>query len=464
MAEQTPEPIPYSNGYKNLVLGILLLTYTSGLVDRSIIGMIGQAIKVDLLLSDSQLGLLQGFAFAAFYALLGIPLARWAERSNRVNILTLCMIIWSGFTALCGTANGFLLLFTWRVCVGIGEAGVGPPAQSLIADYFPPHLRARALGIYMLGSPLGIMIGAMAGGFITQHLGWHFAFFVVGFPGVALAVLAKLIIREPTRGCSDSEADSAAKHTPPLSAVVQRLFSMRSFRHVTVGATLATMGVYGMLTFAVPFFVRTYGLSYFRVGIVYGLCVGIGSGLGVFSGGFLTAAIVKRSGAWYALVPAIALTLGGPISMATYLQDRWWMAAAFMTVASFFTFSFIAPLYAITHNLVEARMRATSSAIMYLVTNIFGLGLAPWLLGLLIDTLAQRRFIAEGLGEFAILCPGGTATAHASAEAADACASTLARATQYGLAASTLLFVWAAAHFFLAARTLDGNLSRRTKS
>ena len=193
----------YSNSYKALVLGMLLAAYTFNFIDRTIIATIGQAIKVDLKLTDTQLGLLGGLYFALLYTTLGIPIARWAERGKRTTIITLALVIWSGFTAMCGAAQSFAVLAALRFGVGIGEAGCSPPSHSLISDYFEPKKRASALSIYSFGIPLGTMIGAVAGGWLAQNMGWRWAFVIVGLPGLILALLFKLLVKEPPRGHSD---------------------------------------------------------------------------------------------------------------------------------------------------------------------------------------------------------------------------------------------------------------------
>jgi len=196
----------YSDNYKRLVLGLLVTAYTFNFIDRTIIATIGQAIKIDLKISDAQLGLLGGLYFALLYTLLGIPLARLAERFSRVNIIAGAILIWSGFTALCGGAASFLTLSAFRFGVGVGEAGLSPSAHSLISDYFEPKRRASALSVYSFGIPLGTMIGAVAGGWLAQNFSWRVAFVLVGLPGVLVAVALKLLVKEPPRGHSEPEA------------------------------------------------------------------------------------------------------------------------------------------------------------------------------------------------------------------------------------------------------------------
>mgnify|MGYP003643039415 CR=1 FL=1 len=210
MTIPTPDTPRYTPGYRALVLLLLLAAYTVNFIDRTIIAIVGPAIRAELGLTSTQIGMLGGLYFALLYTLLGIPIARLAERMNRVNILTVSLVVWSAFTALCGAAGNFLVLALCRFGVGIGEAGCSPPAHSLISDYFEPRRRASAMAVYGLGVPLGIMFGAAAGGWLAQTLGWRAAFVVIGLPGIVLAVVFKLLVREPPRGQADREARLAA--------------------------------------------------------------------------------------------------------------------------------------------------------------------------------------------------------------------------------------------------------------
>lgn len=254
----------YSDGYKSMVLGVLVVAYTFNFIDRTIISTIGQAIKDDLKITDTQLGLLGGLYFALLYTFLGIPIARLAERFNRVNIIAGAIAIWSGFTALCGTAHSFAMLAFYRFGVGFGEAGLSPPAHSLISDYFEPKKRASALAVYSFGIPAGTMVGAVAGGWLAQNFSWRAAFILVGLPGLIIALVIKLLIKEPPRGHSEPEAiplspeDASAEVREPaparfsfgeemreLLAVSKTLFMKWPVLHMLLGVTLASFGGYG---------------------------------------------------------------------------------------------------------------------------------------------------------------------------------------------------------------------------
>ena len=210
MRRRRREPLgsSYSPAYLRYALGLLCVVYVVNFVDRQVLSILLQSIKEDLGLSDLQLGLLSGTAFGLFYATLGIPIARLADRSSRKGVIAVCLAIWSAMTALCGTASGFATLLRYRVGVGVGEAGGSPPAHSMISDYFPPERRASALGVFSLGVPLGILVGFLAGGWLDEALGWRKAFIVVGLPGVLLAAVVALTLREPQRGHSEGLASA----------------------------------------------------------------------------------------------------------------------------------------------------------------------------------------------------------------------------------------------------------------
>jgi MFS family permease len=454
----------FTPAYRGTVLALLVAVYTSNFIDRTIIGTLGQAIKEDLAISDGQLGLLQGFAFAILYTVLGIPLARVAEKHSRVNIISICLVIWSGFTALCGSATSFLQLLLFRVGVGVGEAGCSPPAHSLISDYYPPKARASALAVYSFGIPLGTMIGAVAGGWLAEHMGWRIAFVIVGVPGLLIALAVKLFIKEPPRGYSEEAGGIAAatlgEPTPSLMAVTKRLFRTASFRHMTAGVTLASFAGYGAGGFAQPYFIRNFDLSYTQVGLIFGLVGGLSSGAGTLIGGFLTDWAGKRDGKWYALVPAIGLAICTPLYLAVYSNPSWMIAAALLLLPGIFHYTYLGPTFGVMHNMVEPRMRATATAVLFFVLNLIALGGGPYFTGVMIDLFSQHVFTANNMGGFLTSCPGGKAAVGAAAEIGSACKAAGAQGTRYGMLVTILIYAWAALHYLLASRTLAGDLKR----
>ncbi|HWT51462.1 MAG TPA: MFS transporter, partial [Caulobacter sp.] len=435
-------PPLYSGGYKAAVLGLLLAAYTFNFIDRTIIATIGQAIKVDLKLTDTQLGLLGGLYFALLYTILGIPIARLAERWNRVTIISLSLVIWSGFTALCGAATSFAQLALFRFGVGVGEAGCSPPSHSLISDYYEPKKRASALSIYSFGIPLGTMFGAVAGGWLAQEFSWRVAFVIVGVPGLLLALIVKLVIKEPPRGHSEiverplepedvvvepapKPAFSLAQEFSELWAVTKILFGKWPVLHMVLGVTVASFGSYGSGAFVPPYFIRTYHLGLAQVGLIVGLIMGFSAGIGTLVGGFLTDWAGKKSVRWYALTPAIGLLVATPIYIAAYLQTNWQTTALILLVPGIFHYTYLAPTFGVVQNSVEPRRRATATALLFFFLNLIALGGGPVFTGWLIDHLARFNFnhpAASGLfhalsgafsdpgaQSFSASCPGGLA-------------------------------------------------------
>jgi MFS family permease len=499
MAAAPRKPL-FSEGYKRGVLSMLTLVYTLNFIDRTIVGIIGQPMKESLGITDNQLGLLGGLAFALLYTLLGVPIARLAERVSRVNVMAVCITLWSAFTALCGLAPNFGAMLAFRVGVGIGEAGCSPPAHSLISDYYEPKRRASALAVFAFGIPLGGMLGAIFGGLIAQYLNWRMAFFIVGIPGVLVAIALKLIVKEPPRGNADIEAapalpeDVTPDETPAtprrtltqelafelreLGAVAWRIFGTWSFLNMTLGVTLASFAGYGAGQFASPYFIRTFGLGLAVVGVLFGIIGGISSGSGTLFGGFVTDWLSKRSKAWYALVPGIGLAIALPIYIAAYTRTDWHAAAWILLLPGIFQYTYLGPTFGVIQNAVDTRRRATATAVLFLFLNLIALGGGPPFTGWLIDQFAQFGFThpgahgiwdslvqmfghGQGAGtQYADLCPGGVPKKGAVAALTAACKPTLIRATQQGELVTFFFYGWGALHYFLAALTLSKDLKK----
>jgi MFS family permease len=447
-------------GYKAYALLVLVVIYTSNFIDRQIIGTVGQAIKVDLKLTDTQLGLLSGIAFAALYSLLGVPIARLAERYSRVTIISVSLALWSAFTAACGLATNFLNLFLARVGVGIGEAGCSPSAQSLISDYYPPQKRATALAIYSLGIPLGSLFGAVLGGQIAQSFGWRSAFMIVGLPGILIAIIARMTLKEPIRGAYDPPA--ASDKLPSLGAVSKRLFTKPAWMHVAFGATLSSFAGYGIAFFAVPFLLRgPFGLDLKTAGGAYGVVGGLAAAVGVFLGGLITDLIGKGSRSAYAIVPGVGFLIAAPLYVWAFMQPTLTSMAAVVIAPLILQYLYLGPTFAITHNLVEPRMRASATAILFLPINLIGLGFGPPFVGWLSDTLAKQRFgqLFNG-GDFEALCKGGVAAKGAAADLATACGSASFDGVKWAIIITAgAVYTWAGVHYLLAARTLKREMA-----
>lgn len=433
-------------------LMLLVLIYTCNFIDRTILATLAQAIKVDLQITDTQLGLLQGLAFAIFYTALGIPLAKLSERVKRINLIAICVAIWSLMTALCGTAQNFAQLFLCRVGVGVGEAGCSPPAHSLIADIYPPRKRATALAIYSFGIPLGTMIGAVSGGFLVDHFNWRVALLVVGLPGLLLALVFRLVAREPVRGAMDPAAQAERQST--IGETARHVFGNRAFLHITIGATLVGFVGYGTGTFAQAYFIRMFDLSYSQVGLAFGLVGGLSAGLGTLLGGVMADWAGKRHGYWYALLPAIGLLIATPTYIIAFTRDAWVMAIWWMLIPGLFHYAYIGPTLGTMHNIAEPRMRAMATALFFVVVNLIGLGAGPYATGVLIDAAVERRFGQSGFSDFVSQCPGGVAPTDAAQSLASACARASGLGTRDGIVVMLLIFLWAAAHYFVAARKM----------
>ena len=433
-------------------LALLVLIYTCNFIDRTILATLGQAIKLDLKITDTQLGLLQGLAFALFYTALGIPLARLSEKVSRVSLISICLAIWSAMTALCGTAANFWQLFLFRVGVGVGEAGCSPPAHSLIADLYPPRRRATALAIYSFGIPLGTMIGAVSGGWLAQNFSWRIALLVVGLPGVVLALIFRLAAREPVRGAMDPAGQ--AERQPGVMETARHVFGNRAFLHITIGATLVGFVGYGTGTFAQAYFIRMFHLSYAEVGLAFGLVGGLSAGLGTLLGGVMGDWAGRHRRHWYALLPAIGLLIATPTYIIAFTRDSWMLALWWMLVPGLFHYAYIGPTLGTMHNIAEPRMRAMATALFFVVVNLIGLGLGPYATGAVIDAAVERRFAGLGFGDFVAQCPGGIARVGADAALADACSAASGLGTRDGIVLVLLVFLWAAAHYFVAARKM----------
>lgn len=452
-----PSPTPAAAGAisargRATMLSMLVLIYTCNFVDRTILATLAQAIKLDLVISDAQIGLLQGLAFAVFYTTLGIPLARLSERVNRVTLISICLALWSGMTALCGAAQNYAQLFLCRIGVGIGEAGCSPPAHSLISDLYPPRQRATALAIYSFGIPLGTMLGAVSGGWLVEHFNWRVAMVVVGLPGVVLALVFRLLAREPVRGAADNAVAVATQAAPSIGETIRHVFGNRAFLHITIGATLVGFVGYGTGTFAYAYFIRMFKVGYAELGLFFGLVAGLSAGLGTLLGGWMSDWAGRRRRSWYALLPAIGLVIATPTYIYAFTRGDWITAVWWMLLPGLFHYAYIGPTLGVMHNLALPRMRATATALFFVVVNLVGLGIGPYATGALIDFSAARRFAQAGHGSFAILCPGGVGAPDAAESLRSACAGALAQGTQDGIVLMLLVFLWAAVHYLIATR------------
>lgn len=376
-----------SSSYRYLVVAMLMLIYTLNFLDRQIISILAEPIRKDLNLTDTQLGMLGGLAFAAFYTTFGIPVAWLADRGRRVWIISGACGLWSLFTALCGSATNFLQLALLRMGVGVGEAGGSPPSYSLISDYFPPERRGTALALYSLGVPLGSMIGAFAGGRIAAAYGWRTAFYALGVPGIILAVLLLIIVREPKRGGLDALADGATEHepAPPIAQSFAGFFANRTLVLTAISSAMSAFVGYAALTWNPPFLMRVKGMELTEVANYYSLVLGITGVIGTFGAGWLVDRLGKHDRRWFAWVPAIAFTITIPFWVGLLWAPTWQIALMFMAVPTLLNNMYLAPALTVVQNAVSPARRTMSGAILLFVLNIIGLGIGPVYVGRISD-------------------------------------------------------------------------------
>ncbi len=387
---------------RTLTLALLTATYFFSYMDRFILSVLAEGIKTDLLLSDTQLGLLSGLAFALFYATLGIPVAWLADRYNRRNIIAIALALWSGMTALCGLAGNFTQLLAARMGVGVGEAGSSPPSHSIIADLYPPEKRASAMAIYTLGVTVGAGAGTIIGGTVAYYFDWRMAFLVVGIPGVILAVFVRLFAVEPRRGLSDA-AQAASSETPGIGAGFASLWRTPAARHLVMGVTITSLIGYGLTFWGPPYYVRSFGLDTRQIGLILAPILMVAGIIGVVGGGRLADWCAMRWGlhaqSW---MIAILKTIALPFVFALYLLGDVYFALGCYAVALIFQSCYLGPTFALLQGLAPLRMRAVWSAITLLVINLIGLGLGPTAIGIVSD-LFEPRFGTESL-RYALLC------------------------------------------------------------
>ena len=385
MAIETPERATYTPRYRQYVLGILLVVYVFNFIDRQILSILLEPIRKDLMLSDTQLGFLSGVAFAIFYATMGIPIARLADRSSRVNVIAWSLTAWSVMTALCGLAMNFWQLMLGRIGVAVGEAGASPASHSLISDYFAPETRASAMGIYAMGVPIGTLIGLLAGGWLVHFFDWRTAFIVVGLPGVLLAIIVRMTIKEPPRG--NSEVTMRDQEPVPLKEALTFLWARPSFRHVVLAVAFHAFVSYGYNGWLPAFFARSYQMSSAEIGSWLAPLIGIFAGLGTFSGGYISDYFAKRDRRWYVWVPGVTLIISVPFFILAFMSNDKYTTLALLIVPLYFNYVYIGPTFAMIQGLATVRMRAIASAILLFVISLIGLGLGPFLVGVLSDFL-----------------------------------------------------------------------------
>ncbi|WP_332771831.1 spinster family MFS transporter [Phenylobacterium sp.] len=386
-------------GYRYAVLALLIIAYTFNFLDRQILGILAGSIKKDLNLTDSQLGLMGGLAFALFYTGLGIPIAWLADRWSRTWIMTGALTIWSGFTALCGFATGFWPLFLCRMGVGVGEAGGVAPAYSLISDYFPKEQRARALAAYSFGIPVGSALGILFGGLIAASIDWRAAFIIVGLMGVALAPVFRLVVREPRRGLTDLEAGAPIPEAEPVvppKGALGLLLRKPSFWLISLAAAASSVCGYGVSFWLPSFFERSLGMGLVDRSLFLGAITLVGGTAGVWAGGWLGDRLGGRDKRFYLLVPAAAFALALPCFIFAIGAKSLAVAFVLFLIPQGLNLAWLGPVINAIQHLVPAASRSTASACFLFVNNLIGLGLGTYYFGAVSDLLTPR-FGAEAL-------------------------------------------------------------------
>ncbi|MBJ21500.1 MAG: MFS transporter [bacterium] len=395
-------------------LAMLVVVNVMSQLDRQIMSVLVEPIRKDLQLSDTEIGVLVGIAFAFFYTLAGLPIARIADRGNRRNLIAVALTLWSLMTAACGLARSYVELFAARVGVGVGEAGCAPPAQSILSDTFPLSRRGRALATYQLGVPIGLLLGLSGGGYLADVLHWRTVFFVVGLPGIAVAIVTRFVLREPPR--------ARGEDVEPVGVVLGYLWALRSMRHHILASSLHTLTLAATATFNFPFLVRVHGFSSTEAGITIGLLTGVAGGLGTYLGGWLGDRHAPRDPRWRIWTLAIGALASVPFSLVGYLTEHVSLSVAALTFGVFGSYMYAGAGHAVAQSLVKPRMRAMTAAVMLFSMNLFGYGLGPALAGGISDALG-----GEG-------------------------------ALRHALAAMNLVLLWAALHYGLAARSYRADL------
>ncbi len=412
MAETaTPSPVinPVSTGYRRYALWVLLIIYTLNFLDRQVVNILAEPIKRDLGLADWQLGMMTGLAFAIFYTVLGIPIARLAETKNRPMIIGVSVAVWSGFTVLCGFTQNFWQLILARIGVGVGEAGCTPPAHSLITDYVPKEQRASAIAFYSIGTPLGTLVGMAMGGLVADAHGWRVAFMVAGAPGVIFALIAAFTLIEPRRQLA---ADIAARAASQISfaAALAVLATKKTFWLVALAASIKAFIGYGYAPFIASFFFRNHGPELAQLaanfglksagflGLALGLIGGTAGVVGAWLGGLLADRLGAKDLRAYVTVPAIASLVTIPIFITAVSLDAPMAAIGLLAINALLATLWYGPVYATAQSIVEPHMRATASAVLLLTINLIGLGIGPVAVGLLSDVLAGPGGLGEAEG------------------------------------------------------------------
>ena len=461
-----------SYGYRTYVLSALTLIYILNFVDRGLLAVVGPDLVPELGLTDTQFGLLTGFGFALLYTIVGTPLARLADSSNRVWIMTVCVALWSLMTALCGlatevtigslTIGAFWVLLMCRVGVGIGEAGCTPPANSLIADYFAPRERSQALGVYAMGVTLGTMFANLIGGWVTDAFDWRTAFFAVGLPGLLIALVFKLTVKEPPRGYTDPPG-IASQESVGLGEAIRELMTKPAFWLMTAGATIAAFCGYGISSFQSIFLVCTHGITTGEAAIWINTPVSLSAAIGTFATGWLATKLYQKHPGAIAWVPALGLALSVPFYVFAFTTDNLLLAALGLIIGGFVKYGYITAQYTIGQGVVTMRMRAMATAVLLFVANLIGYGFGPLFIGAISD-----MFFTSGAAELGVSatelarnqCHPGV-IGELSENLQSVCGQVYAQSLQTSMVIMAVLYIASSLFFLLTWRRLDKDMVDR---
>ncbi len=458
--------------YRTYVLSALTLIYILNFVDRGLLAVVGPDLVPELGLTDTQFGLLTGFGFALLYTIVGIPLARYADAHHRVWIMTVCVTLWSIMTVLCGlatevtigslTIGAFWILLMCRVGVGIGEAGCTPPANSLIADYYAPRDRSQALGVYSMGVTLGGMFANLIGGWVTDAFDWRTAFFVVGLPGVLIALIFKLTVKEPPRGYTDPKG-TQAKEPVPLRDAIRELTTKPAFWLMTAGATIAAFCGYGISSFQSIFLVRAHGITTGEAAIWINTPVALSAAIGTFATGWLATKLYKTHPGAIAWVPALGLALSIPFYVFAFTTENLLFAAIGLIIGGFVKYGYIAAQYTIGQGVVSMRVRAMAIAVLLFIANLIGYGFGPLFIGFTSDL-----FFVNGTAELGVAAEElARSQCHPSAIGAlsenlqSVCGAVYSQSLQSAMIIMAVLYGLSSLFFLLTWRRLDKDMVDR---
>ncbi|MCR5876341.1 MFS transporter [Phenylobacterium sp. J426] len=456
-----------SKPYRSYVLNALLLIYILNFVDRGLLSVVAPQMKPELGISDTAFGLLTGFGFALLYTVVGIPLAQYAETRHRVWIMTVCVALWSLMTALCGlaapvtigslTIGAFWILLACRVGVGIGEAGCTPPANSLIADYYPPSRRSTALGYYAMGVTLGGLLANLIGGPVTDAYGWRIAFFVVGLPGILVAAIFKLTVKEPPRGYTDPPG-AVRREKPKFSDGLKELASKPSFWTMTVAATIAAFCGYGIASFQSLFMNRSFGLTAGEAALMINAPVAAASAVGTFATGWLAEKISKRHPTAIAWLAGIGLTASVPFYFLAFTTQNLSLALVGLVIGGAIKYGYLAAQYTIGQGVVSAQVRAVATAILLFVVNLLGYGLGPLFIGALSDLIFNMQVASLGAPDLTRKACEGAARAALAVAQQEVCAIAHPQSLQRSMLITSALYAVGGLFFFITCRWLKRDM------